>query len=182
MPLARTLPTTFLYLAVSFCCFPGHEINVLWCQENRIQFVSCNDRAAGGRPPRSWQRGTALACAALHSCVPSSLKKNVHIDQSVRTDLMGQQVFRYSDDAGLTQGACAALHHPESQTKSIDSHNEWNGTVSKKHSPVPLVVQSNRFFLLGSGKGNHGQRGYPYAVCEAARTLGTLIFSSNSCC
>ena len=81
---------------------------------------------------------------------------------------MGQQVFRYSDDAGLTQGACAALHHPKSQTKSIDSHNEWNGTVSKKHSPVPLVVQSKRFFLLGSGKGNHGQRGYPYEVFEAA--------------
>ena len=85
---------------------------------------------AGG-PPAAWANPILTSSGRIYAYYTYDDHNRTHLPGSTkrrdRTDTLGSQVFRFSDDAGLTfsdQRFTIPI-----ATKSIDLRNEFNGTV-----------------------------------------------------
>ena len=84
-----------------------------------------------GGPPAAWVNPILTSSGRLYAYYTYDSMNHTHLPGSSktrdRTDLLGQQVFRYSDDAGKTFSANRYVIPIDE--KAIDRNNEYNGSV-----------------------------------------------------
>jgi hypothetical protein len=97
-----------------------------------------------GGPPAAWVNPIMTRSGRIYAYYTYNTRNLTHLPGSKhvrdRTDMLGQQVFRYSDDVGVTFSS-QRFTIPIA-TKSIDVHNEFNGSVHEGWGVGKPIIQN----------------------------------------